>query len=201
MTIRLSQPLLVLLASLASLSTSAPARAVQVDHIETRYEGGEYRLSLTATLAAPLAQVEAVLRDYVHYPELDGRIMAVHTMTTAVPGELRLYTRIHVCVSFVCRDVDRVERVQEQPGELLATVIPEQSDAERGETRTSLLAQGEHTRVQYTTMIVPKFWVPAWFGRSLMLRTLRDGTVSLFQQVEQRAGQPDGSEVHVAREP
>lgn len=163
-----------------------PLQAFELEHIETHYTDGEYRLSMTATLAAPLHEVEAVLRDYPHYPDLDARILEARVVTVE-PGTVQLFTRIHVCFSFLCRNVERVERVEERPTELLATVIAEHSDAERGETHTVLLAQGAQTRIQYTTFIVPKFWVPAWFGRSLMLRTLRDGTVNLFQHVEQRA--------------
>jgi hypothetical protein len=76
---------------------------------------------------------------------------------------------------------------------LLATVIPERSDAERGSTHTQLYAQGERTRVEYATQIVPKFWVPPLFGRSLMLRSLRDATVTLFEHIEQRAAQSSTS--------
>jgi hypothetical protein len=34
---------------------------------------------------------------------------------------------------------------------------------------------------------VPKFWVPALVGRPLMLRNLREATVSLFEHIEKRA--------------
>ena|GEM_PF-667054 len=175
------------LSVVAAWGGSTPAQAWQLDHVETHYEGGEYRLALTATLDVPLPRVERVLRDYAHYSNLDARILEVRVLGTPAANQVQLFTRIHVCVSLLCRNVERVERVEERPGELLATVLPERSDAERGETHTVLLADGTRTRVQYTTFIVPKFWVPALFGRSLMLRALREGTVSLFQNVERRA--------------
>jgi len=176
---------LILLVALCCISECSCA--FQLEHIDTRYERGEYHLDMTATLDAPLSKVEAILRDYAHYPDLDRRILAARANFVPDPGELQLFTRIRVCFSFFCRNVERLERLQERPGDLLATVIPEHSDAERGETHTTLTAQGERTQVQYTLFIVPKFWVPAVLGRLIMLRTLREGTVNLFQHVEGRA--------------
>src|SRR5882757_2673710 len=176
--------------TLALLGSSTITQAFEVEQLNTRYEAGQYRLSMTVILAAPLHQVEAVLRDYAHYPELDPRILEARVLNSSTPGTVQLFTRIHVCVSLLCRNVERIEQVEERPGEMVATIIPEHSDAEQGSTHTVLSAQGERTQVRYTTFIVPKFWVPAWFGRALMLRTLRDGTLNLFQHIEQRAATP-----------
>lgn len=171
------------------LLITRPGLALEIEHVQVRFHDGEYQLTMTATLAAPLPRVESVLRDYAHYPGLDARILNAQVLTRLSPTQLELMTRINVCFSFLCRKVERIERVEERPGELLATVIPERSDAERGSTHTQLSAQGERTRVEYSTQIVPKFWVPALFGRALMLRSLRDATVTLFEHIEQRAAQ------------
>jgi hypothetical protein len=34
---------------------------------------------------------------------------------------------------------------------------------------------------------MPKFWIPPVFGRRLMIKTLREGTLSLFNNVEREA--------------
>jgi hypothetical protein len=166
-----------------------PGLALGIEQVQTGFHDGEYRLTMTATLAAPLGSVESVLRDYARYPQLDARILSAQVLSRSSAAQLELQTRINVCFSFLCRKVERVERVEERPGELLATVIPERSDAERGSTHTQLSARGDRTRVIYTTTIVPKFWVPPLLGRSMMLRSLRDATVTLFEHIEQRAAQ------------
>lgn len=171
------------------LLMARPSMALEIEHVQVRFHDGEYQLTMSATLAAPLPKVESVLRDYAHYPQLDARILNAQVLKHVNATQLELMTRINVCFSFLCRKVERVERVEERPGELLATVIPERSDAERGSTHTQLSAQGDRTRVEYSTQIVPKFWVPALFGRALMLRSLRDATVTLFEHIEQRAAQ------------
>jgi hypothetical protein len=167
-----------------------PSFALEVEQIQVRFHDGEYQLTMTALLAAPLPKVEAVLRDYQQYPQLDTRIVSAQVLKRSSATQLELMTRINVCFSFLCRKVERVEQVEEQPGELLATVIPERSDAARGSTHTQLIARDGQTRVVYATSIVPKFWVPALLGRSMMLRSLRDATVTLFEHIEQRAAQP-----------
>lgn len=170
-----------------------PAHALAIDHIETQYRDGEYRLTMTATLAAPLSRVEQVIRDFDKYPQLDERILESRVLPKTAkqtPDQAELFTRIQVCVAFLCRKVERVETVQLRPGEIIATVQPARSDAARGETHSELTADGEHTHLRYTTYIVPKFWVPGLFARPALLRQLHDATVSLFTNVEQRAQVP-----------
>jgi len=167
-----------------------PAHALGIDHIETQYRDGEYRLTMTATLAAPLLRVEQVIRDFGKYPQLDQRILESRVLARPAPDQIELFTRIQVCVAFLCRKMERVETVHVRAGEILASVQPARSDASRGETHTELTADGEHTHLRYTTYIVPKFWVPGLFARPAMLRQLHDATVSLFTHVEQRAQVP-----------
>jgi len=163
-----------------------PVSAMEVQNIRTEYVNGEYRLTMTATLAARTDRVEAVLRNYADYRALDSRILDAH-IVQRTQSQVELFTRIRVCFSLFCRNVDRVEMVEERPLELLATVIAEKSDAQRGATHTVLKVDKDRTQVQYTTSIVPKFWVPALFGRSIMLRTLHDATTSMFEHIEKRA--------------
>jgi len=43
------------------------------------------------------------------------------------------------------------------------------------------------TRVQYTAEFEPDFWVPPFIGRRYALKVLRDATLRLFANVEDRA--------------
>ncbi len=168
-------------------SHAMPVMALDTHSIITEYVKGEYRLTMTATLSARADRVEAVLRDYAHYHSLDTNILDAHVVSRPRADQVQLFTRIRVCFSFLCRNVDRVETVDERPLELIATIMPDKSDAERGVTHTVLIADGPYTQVQYTTYIVPKFWVPALFGRSIMLHTLRDATTHMFEHIEKMA--------------
>jgi len=163
------------------------AHAFEVEHVESKYQDKEFHLSLTVVLDAPADRVASVVRDYRKYPRLDARILEAKVLSRDAPDQLLLYTKLRACFGVFCRNVKRVERVHEGEHELEATVLPEQSEIVKGETRTELTPLGQRTRVSYTTGIAPGFWVPAFGARSLMLHTLRDASVELFRNVERQA--------------
>jgi hypothetical protein len=172
---------------LCALAT-ATAQALDVQHAVTRYHGGRYELELEATLHAPATAIERVLRDYAAYPQLDHRVLDAKVLNRVNEHELLLYSRIRACFAFICRGVERVERVEERPFELVASAVPERSDVKFGLTETRLQTVGPSTtHLMYRTQIEPKFWVPRVFGRRTMLNTLRDATIELFDQVERSA--------------
>ena len=171
----------------ASLWAGAAA-AFEIEHSETRYVNRRYQCDLNIRLDAPLDKVEAVLRDYERYPSLDTRILKASVLDRPGPGVVTLETMLRVCFGPFCRNVTRVERVEEQQHALAATADPSRSDVKFGETRTQLSA-GENggTVVHYRTSITPSFWIPSIVGRRWMLRTLADASGSLFMNVEMQA--------------
>lgn len=180
-----SFPAAVLLA--ASLA-GATANAFEIEKSETHYEDRRYECDLSVRLDAPPDKVEAILRDYERYPMLDGRILQAHVLERPKPGVVMLKTTVRVCFGWFCRNVTRVERVQESAGALVATTDPSRSDVKFGETRTQLSPDAKGgTLVHYRTSITPGFWIPAVIGRRWMLRTLEDATSDLFMNVEMRA--------------
>jgi len=163
------------------------AQAFEIEHAESKYQDKQYRLALTLVLDVPADRVRAVLRDYRNYPRLDARILEASVLKRETPDRLLLYTKLHACFGFFCRNVKRVERVQEGDAGLQAVVLPDQSEVSSGETQTQLLSLGARTRVTYATGIAPGFWIPAIVGRPLMLRTLREASIELFRNVERQA--------------
>jgi hypothetical protein len=168
-----------------------PAHALTVQHAVTHFREGRYELELEATLNASAAEVQRVLRDYTRYPQLDVRVIEAKVLEQAGDNELLLYTRVRACVTFICRTVHRVERVEERPNELTATALPERSDVKFGLTQSQWQSLEPHvTRIVYRTQIEPKFWVPR-IGRRAMLNALRDATIGLLKQVELEAQQAE----------
>jgi hypothetical protein len=171
----------------ASLWTAA-AGAFEIEHSETRYADKRYQCDLNVRLDAPLDKVEAVLRDYEKYPSLDTRILQARVLERPAPNVAVLETTVRVCFGWFCRNVTRVERVEEEEHGLAATADPSRSDVKYGETRTQLSRDGNGgTLVHYRTSITPGFWIPSVVGRRWMLRTLEDATGDLFMNVEMKA--------------
>jgi hypothetical protein len=166
------------------------ACAFTIERAEGRYVDEQYQFELVAMIDAPIELVEAVLRDYPHYSDLDQRILDSKVLERPEQGVAILATTVRACFGPFCRNVKRVERVEESPLVLTATTDASRSDVKSGETRTELTVAENGTRVTYRTSIVPDFWIPAFVGRRLMLRTLEEATVNMFTNVEKIALQP-----------
>jgi hypothetical protein len=173
--------------AMAMAAWVADAQAFEVLHAEARYQDKEFRVELDLILNAPAQRVEAVLRNYEGYPSLDASILESRVVNRIDAETVLLYTKLRACAGVFCRTVDRVERVQERPFELLAMVVPDESDVAAGRTQTAMQTMESRTRVRYSTSVAPKFWVPALIGRPLMLRTLREASLDLFGNVEKQA--------------
>src|SRR5262249_39043731 len=118
---------------------------------------------------------------------LDARILEVKILEKPDAASVLLYTKLRACMGWFCRNVNRTERVSQTGNSLAATVIPEKSDVSYGETPMELNAEGDVTRVRYTTTITPAFWTPSLIGRRLMLNTLRAAPLDLLKNVEVKA--------------
>jgi len=153
-----------------------------------------YRFEMVVTLDAPVEQVEAVLRDYEHYPDLDERILTAKVLERPESEVAILQTVLHACFGPFCRNVHRVEQVTESHLGLVAISDPKRSDVKFGESYTALSPlEGGRSRISYRTDIVPDFWIPSLVGRRFMLNTLQDATTTLFRNVERKAQSRDGS--------
>jgi uncharacterized membrane protein len=181
-----SVPAVALLAAV-SLWPAAPG-AFEIEKSETRYADRRFQCELSVKLDAPPEQVQAVLRDYERYPSLDTRILQARVLERPEPNVVVLETTVRACFVWFCRNVTRVERVQESEHALAATTDPSRSDVRFGETHTQLSPdENGGTLVQYRTSITPGFWIPSVVGRRWMLRTLEDASGDLFMNVEMRA--------------
>jgi hypothetical protein len=171
---------------------SHSAAAFELTFAEATYVEDEYRFEMTAVLDAPVGYVETVLRDYESYKSLDARILEARVLSRSQqPRVAMLETLLRACFGPICKNVKRVERVEEVPLGLVATTDPTRSDMKFGETRMRLSeADGGRTQVSYQTRLKPAFWIPALVARGIMLRTLEDATIELFQNVEKRARHP-----------
>jgi hypothetical protein len=164
------------------------AHAIDIETIDVRFQDGLYRVQFVAELTATPDAVSRVLKDYARYPTLDRRIEESHLIPTPAGAPTRLYTRLKGCLNrFLCRSMVRIETLQETPGDLLATAIPDLSDVEKSVTHTQWQVSAKGTRVTYSLSLDPKFWVPSFFGRRAMIDTMREGTVNMFTSVERVA--------------
>lgn len=177
----------------ATVLLSAPvAGAFNIEHSAARYVDKHFRYELVVTLDAPIERVDEVLRNYADYPSLNHRILSSNVLERPAPDVVTLETTVELCFGWFCRNVTRVERVQESKYLLVAVADPERSDVKFSETRSELTpVQHGATRVKYEINVVPGFWVPPIGGRRMLLRMLENETRDLFMSVEQKAKQSE----------
>jgi len=169
--------------------TIAPAQALEIERSEAKYVDKHYQYELVAIMDAPVDRVQAVMRDYEHYPQLDSRILQARVIARPASYVAVLETTVRACFGPFCRNVKRVERVEESPLGLLAKADAKRSDVKFGETNLMLSVTEGRTRVSYRTSIVPDFWIPPFPGHRWMLKTLEQSTTDLFRGIEKRAQQ------------
>ena len=160
---------------------------MQVLHADATYEHGVFRMRFEALLAAPVADVAAVLGDYANYGKLDARIRRVELLGTQPDGVVLMHTRIAACAGFFCRTVERVERIEREPSGQVAVVVPELGNIRRGTARTHWQQQGAGTVVNYDVEFEPAFWVPGLIAQRFGIRELRESTLRMFESVEREA--------------
>lgn len=176
-----------MIAAIAALLLAPAAHAIEVDTLDVRFEDGRYIVDFHARLDAPADAVGAVLMDFDRYPQLDARILESR-VETRPHQQPRLITRLRGCVGvLICRSMSRVEHLEERQGEIIARAIPEESDVRFGLTHSRWEPKDDATEVRYRLEIIPDFWVPPMIGRRMMIRTMREGTLSLFRNVERVA--------------
>jgi hypothetical protein len=178
------------LPALALVLVVLPAHSLEVGRLESGLGDGVYRVVFEAVLDAPVDAVAAVLTDYAGYRALDPRIRSSEVLGRARSGATLIRTRVHVCAAFFCRDVERVERVTSGDGSLVAEVVAGRSDFQRGLTQTRWRAARGRTSISYTAEFEPDFWVPVIVGHSYAVNELRESTLKLFENVEDRARRP-----------
>jgi hypothetical protein len=171
----------------ASLLHCFTAQAMDIEKSAAHYADKKYEYTLTATLDAPLEQVKSVLRDYERYTRLDPRILEAKVLERPEDCVAVLETTLRMCLGPFCKNVKRVERVQELPSGLIAIADPAKSDVKFGETHVEIATEEGRTRVTYRTQITPDFWIPSLIGRRYMLSTLEEATTNMFRQVEREA--------------
>src|SRR5687768_6078157 len=73
------------------------AHAFTIERAAARYVDQEYQFELVAMIDAPIERVEAVLRDYGHYSNLDTRILEAQVLERPEQHVAILATTVRAC--------------------------------------------------------------------------------------------------------
>ncbi|HSN18967.1 MAG TPA: SRPBCC family protein [Gammaproteobacteria bacterium] len=190
---------LAILIFLPVLAAGADFRSFDVSRADDTYQ-----IQALVYLAAPPQAVFAVLTDYDHFTRISGSIVQSHRVRQLDANDALVYTDTRFCALFFCRHVKEMQKVtQTPPGDIVSTVLPEQSDnVKSGSASLHMQAEGEGTLLHWRIRLQPGFWVPPLLGPYLVERSLRteghrsaDGVEKLARERAHLAPL-DGAEQH-----
>ena len=180
-------------AAMILLLSARPAFASEVISLQVTNQGDLYMLESENYLEASVESVFQVLMDYDNYTRLSSVYQESRQLAPGPDGAPRVYTLARGCIVFVCRSVEKVERLDANPNHrIVATVIPELSNLQQGVTEWVLRSEGGGTRLSYRMELLPKFWIPPLIGPPVIRYVLAKGGKNALQRLENLARERDG---------
>ena len=170
---------------LAGISMAVITHASEAVETNVTHDAGVYTLTLNAEIDAPINNVRDMLTAYDHLERVNPAVKESSVMYTFGPRSHRVYTRIEACVAFFCKRLLQVWDVKETPGgDIMATIVPEASNFKSGHAYWILREVNGKTRLHFTTVIEPSFWVPPLIGPWLIRHTLRREALESIENLE-----------------
>ena len=164
------------------------AIAAEVRHLDVHRNGDLYSMSVEAYLNAPVSDVYAVLTDYDNFERVADAIIKSDIVGNPEPGVYLVHTGFKACVFYFCLEKQKTERIELRSGiEVVATILPEQSDFRCGTTHWTLSPEGGGTRILLEMNIEPKFWIPPLIGPLVVKTIMRKEGIQSTRYVEQLA--------------
>src|SRR5262245_49725711 len=166
---------------------AALAHGLEVSQLDVRHEGQRFFMTAVAEVAVPQDVAFAILTDYEHLDQLDPKVLESRLIERPSPNVALVWMRVRGCVAFMCKELEQVERVEENaPGEIIVAVLPERSDVKVETARWQLEPTENGTRLTYTLEMEPGTWVPV-IGRPSVERQLRASYKNALAAVERIA--------------
>jgi hypothetical protein len=182
---RLAAILLLLLSARSGLSS-------EIISLQVTSHDDQYLLESETYLQASVPSVFQVLMDYDNFTHLSSVYEESRQLGPGPDGAPRVYTLARGCILFVCRSVEKVERLDAEPNQrIVATVIPKLSNLEQGVTEWVLKSDGAGTRLSYRMELVPKFWIPPLIGPPIIRHVLAKNGTDALQRLENLARERD----------
>ncbi len=153
-----------------------------------RFENNTYFLTAKFDVEASPAQVMQALTDYDNLADLNPAIIVSELLQSPDKSNERIRTVVHGCILFFCKNVTRVEDVQQMGNEKLeATIIPMLSDLRSGYAIWLLAKNPFGTTVKYEADAQPKFWVPPIIRSYVLKRKFKKQATETVKRLQEVA--------------
>ncbi|MBT8143798.1 MAG: SRPBCC family protein [Gammaproteobacteria bacterium] len=161
------------------------AGAADMRSVEVRRDKGHIKVVSETYIDAPPAEVFEILADYEGFHRISKVFDETRYLERKADGSGLVYSRASGCVLFFCKTIERVERLEIEPGKrIVATALPEQSDVEYSVADWTFEAEGDGTRMMYRVDFKPDFWVPPVLGPLVLRSKLRRKGEEAAERIE-----------------
>lgn len=165
---------------------SSHASALQLETLEVSRSQSIYHVVVNVWIDAAPARVRAQLLDVNALPKLNPSIKAVRS-TADVDGQ-RVESELEECLLGFCRQLLHVQLVKSEGNEITArTLDVPGSSFSSGVAHWQLSAERAGTRLIFTADTEPNIWLPPIIGPRLLMRQLREKTLTSLQVLERLA--------------
>jgi len=162
-----------------------PQQKPNLPEIEIIEQNGIYQIKVVAIIGASERHVRQVLTDFRHIYRLNPSIIESDVVKRHDDESVSVRTKIIGCAAYFCEELERVERVREMPsGDLLAEIVPEQSQFKSGQTLWSIKSLGDKCEVSYKSDMVPDIFIPPVVGKFLIKKSIRQQMQISFANLE-----------------
>ena len=161
------------------------ARAFDFIATDVTEENGIYRIKVSAIIEAPPDYIRYVLADSAHIYRLSPSIIESEVLHSSPTGEKQVRTRLLLCSSVFCREVDRVDIVRMlKSGDFEAEIIPALSEFKSGKAFWKITPIDDGSHVVYEATLEPDFFIPPVVGTRVVINNLRDEFTTTFIRIE-----------------
>ena len=171
--------------------SAAPVGAGEVLGVNVERFDERYVVEVDARFQASADRLRELLTDFPNLHRINASIRRSEVLEVTSPQQHRVRTEARVCVAMLCRKIVQVQDVKVLPdGNLLATILPAQSDFRYGVARWDFRSEGSATRMLFRSEIEPAFWVPPLIGPWLVRQALQGEAIKTVANVERLVEQP-----------
>lgn len=156
-----------------------------IDDISVVEEDGVYYINATSQILASEQQVRNVITDYDHIYRLSDSIIESKVVKSSDSDKVQVETLVLACVPLFCKEVTRVEEVNEVGSGLIKTrIISEKSDFISGKAAWKIERMGQVTRLTYQASLEPDFFIPPLLGTQMVINNMRDEFNTTFSRIQ-----------------
>lgn len=180
----------VVIAAATAVVLATGAQTATLDTLEVTRADGRYVLFADTFLAAAPADIYGVLLEYDddQFQRISSVYKESRYLDPAPDGTPMVYTRMEGCILFYCLTMRRTERLEKQEFDYIRTfTIPEESDFTYSHSEWTFAPEADGTRMTYTLVMEPDFFVPPIVGPFVLKRILRSGGARVISRIERIA--------------